>query len=155
MDLGSLSKLNLLWLKRKLCHRKYPSLYWESLILITLYLAFNSIEGSIPNVLGRLSGLRVFQVWGNNLSRVVPHSLYNISSINIFIVIGVGQFKGAILVTLSNASKLESSDVYDNNFLLSISETYKTSLRLYLAENQLGARAANDLKEFSNLFKQL
>ncbi|XXG46734.1 hypothetical protein AAC387_Pa02g1505 [Persea americana] len=178
VDLGSLSNLDVLWLNKNYLTGNIPPSLGNLSSLTILSLAGNRLDGSIPNDLSRLSKLRYFQVSVNKLAGVVPYPLYNISSIDTFILggnqlhgslpwdMGVtlpnlelfwgggNQFTGQIPVTLSNASKLIEFDVGSNNFVgqvpISLGDLQNLSW-LSLSQNQLGTRAANDLRFLTSL----
>ena len=76
---------------------------------MVLSLAANSLEGSIPDDLGRLPSLQFFQVSRNILSGEVPPSLYNFSSISSFLVAANrlhGSLPWGIGATLPNLRRL-------------------------------------------------
>ncbi|RWR72942.1 LRR.XII-like protein [Cinnamomum micranthum f. kanehirae] len=178
VELGSLSSLDVLSLLNNYLTGNIPPSLGNLSSLTILSLAGNRLDGSIPNDLGRLSKLRIFQVSQNKLAGVVPHTLYNISAIELFNVgsnqlhgslprdMGItlpnlrefwgadNQFTGHIPVTLSNASKLVEFDLGSNNFVgqvpISLGDLQNLSW-LSLGENQLGTRAANDLRFLMSL----
>ncbi|KAK2657042.1 hypothetical protein Ddye_010094 [Dipteronia dyeriana] len=138
----------------------------------------NKLHGSIPNELGKLSGLGYFQLYGNNLSGMIPSSIYNISSIYYFSVTrnqlhgqlpldvgltlpnleifagGVNSFTGRIPVSLANASKLKIVDFAINGLTGSITGDLgrlQGLERINFDDNRLGRGDIDGLSFFTFL----
>ncbi|KAL8517288.1 hypothetical protein ACS0TY_015500 [Phlomoides rotata] len=138
-QLSSLSQLQYLGLGSNNLTGGFP--FWIanfSSRFLGVSLALNNLQGSIPPEIGVLSGLRIFQVYGNQFSGELPSSVYNISSMRYFSVTqnrlhgeippdiglkfpvlevfagGVNNFTGRIPDSLSNASGLQVLDFAEN-----------------------------------------
>ncbi|KAL7169702.1 hypothetical protein ACSBR2_034687 [Camellia fascicularis] len=152
-QLSSLSKLLILRLSGKI-----PAWIGNFSLLSVLGLTRNNLVGGILNELGRLSKLEILQLYGNQLSSIVPPSIYNLSSIYYFSVTknhlhgklppdvgltlpnlqifagGVNNFKGTIHISIANASRLV------NNFKGTIPVSITNASRLEIldfAQNNL------------------
>ncbi|XP_058111601.1 LRR receptor-like serine/threonine-protein kinase EFR [Magnolia sinica] len=132
----------------------------------------NSLDGSIPDELGRLASLEVFGISENELSGRIPPQLYNLSSIK-FLGVGLNrlhgnlppnlgltlpnlqklyaggnQFTGPIPISLSNASGLVSIILASNSCSGSVPTNFgslKGLSMLLLWGNKLGTGKSHDL----------
>ncbi|KAI3474194.1 hypothetical protein Pfo_028982 [Paulownia fortunei] len=177
--LSSLSKLQYLGLGSNNLTGGFPAWIGNfSSGFFGVSLALNSLQGSIPPEIGRLSGLRIFQVYGNQFSGVIPLSIYNLSSISFFSVTqnrlhgeipadvglrfpnleifagGVNNFTGLIPVSLSNASRLGLVDFAENSLTGTVPSVLGSLPGLYrinFDNNNLGNGETGDMNFLSFL----
>lgn len=141
-------------------------------------LALNNLQGSIPPEIGRLSGLKIFQVYGNQFSGELPSSIYNLSSMTYFSVTqnrlqgeippdiglkfphlevfagGVNNFTGRIPDSLSNASGLQVLDFAENRLTGTVPSGLGRLPNLYrinFDDNHLGNAEKGDMNFLSFL----
>ncbi|KAI3474438.1 hypothetical protein Pfo_029299 [Paulownia fortunei] len=177
--LSSLSKLQYLGLGSNNLTGGFPAWIGNfSSGFFGVSLALNSLQGSIPPEIGRLPGLRIFQVYGNQFSGVIPLSIYNLSSISFFSVTqnrlhgeipadvglrfpnleifagGVNNFTGLIPVSLSNASRLGLVDFAENSLTGTVPSVLGSLPGLYrinFDNNNLGNGETGDMNFLSFL----
>ncbi|CAL5432176.1 unnamed protein product [Camellia sinensis] len=142
----------------------------------------NNLVGKIPTKLGSLSylsyllsKLEFLQLSANNLSSMVPTSLYNISSIYLFSIssnqlhgilppylglylpnllafgVGLNQFYGQIPSPIANATRVVQIDFVSNSFTGPMPMNLETLYALGgvgASNNSLGTNQANELMSF-------
>ncbi|KAL7169687.1 hypothetical protein ACSBR2_034672 [Camellia fascicularis] len=155
------------------------SLSFGNLSTLKLFLAqMNLLEGSVLDSLGSLKSLTYVSLLANKLTGTIPPSIFNISSLTTFeapnnvlegslpqnlgltlpnikrLNLWGNQLSGLILVSISNASKLEYLDLSLNNFSPRVAVNFGNIMNfswLSLFADGLGTRAANDLDFVSTL----
>ncbi|KAA8535539.1 hypothetical protein F0562_030543 [Nyssa sinensis] len=127
-DIGSLRKLELLYLNSNNFEGTLPPSLGNISSLLELAIAETYIRGQIPPELARLSNLRMLSFGDNNLTGIIPEQIFNISSLqkiymgynsldgnlptcfwlpNLELLdLGVNRLGGHIPSYLSNSSKL-------------------------------------------------
>ena len=135
--------------------------------------------GNIPYRIGHQKGFVFFTITANKTSSTIPSSLYNISSLQIFLIsenqlkdtlpaiiglplpnlklllVGGNELSGPVLISLCNASQLQRLDLSVNNFLGLVPTNLGNLLDLQwldLSNNYLG-RSLDFLKSLSNCSK--
>ena len=178
-ELGSLKKLELLQLGVNNLTGRIPSFGNLSSIRI-LSLAGTKLVGNIPYRIGHQKGFVFFTITKIKLtSSTIPSSLYNISSLQIFLIsenqlkdtllaniglplpnlklllVGGNELSGPVPISLCNASQLQRLDLSVNNFLGLVPTNLGHLLDLQwldLSNNCLG-RSLDFLKSMSNCSK--
>ncbi|KAM4083035.1 hypothetical protein ACB094_08G026400 [Castanea mollissima] len=178
LELGFLSKLQILILGSNHLSGRFPPSLGNLSSLQNLSFAYNNLEGEIPNTVAQMKSLTSFDVAINHFSGVFPPSLYNLSSLtyialtnnnftgnlnpdlgivlqNLQILwIGGNQFTGTIPVSLSNVSNCQELDLSGNYFTGTIPTSFGNlrNLRWFGAFfNLLGNYSVDDLSFLSSL----
>ncbi|RXH81851.1 hypothetical protein DVH24_036192 [Malus domestica] len=186
-SIGNLTRLIEISLGINSFHGEIPQELGHLRALEGLNLSFNSLGGKLPTNMSHCTQLRVFHldsnkiigsiphqlIQDNNLSGMLPSSIYNISSIYKFSVAknqvrgkllpnlgillpnlivflcAINNFTGNIPVSLSNASRLQVIDFGSNDFTGTIPGESLGSLRslimLDFAANRLGNGKLGDM----------
>jgi hypothetical protein len=118
-ELGNLSNLSLLNLKRNQLSGTIPPELGNMSNLGYLYLHSNQLSGTIPPELGNLSNLRFLWLFDNQLSDLIPPELSNLSYL-ISLDLRHNQLSGLIPPELGNLSYLISLDLRSNQLSGSI-----------------------------------
>ncbi|CAL9043944.1 unnamed protein product, partial [Musa banksii] len=116
-DIGSLPKLQTLFVSRNQLTGSIPPEIGKLASLTGLHMGFNSLEGSIPQELGSLSHLRFLNLSNNQLGGMIPTSPFpqNCSRLQIF-SLSHNNLVGTIPRNLSNCLELRLIGL-DNNKL--------------------------------------
>uniref|UniRef100_R7WG48 non-specific serine/threonine protein kinase n=1 Tax=Aegilops tauschii TaxID=37682 RepID=R7WG48_AEGTA len=134
---------------------------WESLYGLTncsnlfmLSLDNNQLLGAIPDLVGKLSThLISLHLSGNNLSRIVPSSLANLTSI-IDLDLSNNSLTGTIEGWLGSLKNLQSLDLHGNNFVGFIPPSFGNLSELTilsLAQNEFKGHIPSTLGKLSQL----
>jgi hypothetical protein len=86
MELGSLTKVYFLGIGSKQFDWWNTTFFGKYVVAYSFSVAYNNLEGNIPESIGHLKSLSFFSVTTNKLIGMVPSSLYNISSISSLIL---------------------------------------------------------------------
>ncbi|KAI3853516.1 hypothetical protein MKX03_017247 [Papaver bracteatum] len=191
IQLGNLSNLQKMSLDSNNLSGEIPTSLGNFSSLTILILGYNNLKGKIPSTLGQPTSVQIVDIGMNKLSAfncpfllhlfynifIVPSSLYNISSLEMFslgdnrlhgsipfdigftlpnliyLSIGTNNFTGIIPSSVSNLSRLDMLQLYDNNIVGAV--PYLGNLPsltwLYLKDINLGSGQANDLGFLNSL----
>ncbi|XP_050157603.1 receptor-like protein EIX2 [Malus sylvestris] len=128
-----------------------------STCLVDLYLSFNHLTGSIPNVFGNMSSLAHVDLYDNQLEGAEPHSFSTLCSLQSLDLSGnnlSGQFSRFVQILPTCAqNSLESLRLYGNQLAGPLPDfTNFLSLKeLYIPYNQLSGRIPESIGQMSKL----
>ena len=117
-ELGSLTKLQLLWLSWNRLSGEIPAELGNLSKLVELRIGggdplYNQLSGEIPAELGNLSSLRELHLWGNQLSGEIPGELGSLTNLE-WLGLSDNQLSGEIPSELGSLSNLELLDLAGN-----------------------------------------
>jgi Leucine-rich repeat (LRR) protein len=138
-ELGNLSNLEYLYLRRNQLSGAIPSELGNLSNLSTLNFIANQLSGAIPSELGNLSNLSSLHLSANQLSGAIPSEFGNLSSLS-SLGLFENQLSGAIPSELGNLSNLEFLSLRNNQLSGSIPIELGNLSNLgylYLYSNQL------------------
>ncbi|CAI0442194.1 unnamed protein product [Linum tenue] len=178
VQLGSLSKLEILRIGQNNLTGSLPASLGNLSQLVNFGAAYNNLVGRIPESFGRLSKLSIIAAGINQLSGEIPPSLYNLSTIHImtftfnklegrlpenigFTLRDIGYFAvsendlvGSIPESLCNASRLVDINMNMNRFAGRIPNCLGSSgglLALEIGGNDLGYNSTGDFDFLTSL----
>ena len=112
-ELGQLSELRTLDLRRNYLGGSIPSQFGQLTQLTGLHLSDNELDGPIPPQLGQLSNLTVLNLTSNQLTGVIPFQLGDLSSLQA-LRLGDNQLTGQIPSALRHLASLEWLQLHGN-----------------------------------------
>lgn len=175
-ELGSLSKLKDLWLHVNNLTKIPDSI--GNLTSLQTFSAVSNLLVTLPDAIGKLKNMRELTLGDNQLSGVIPPSIYNLSLITRFSLaynrltgslppdlglmmphiqifqLSGNEFSGTLPLSLSNASELVRIDIPYNNFTGKVSINFASLQNLWgvvLGANNLGSGEPDELSFISSL----
>ena len=113
-DLGNLSNLRILMLSSNELTGSIPARFGNMAALEELHLGRNKLSGNIPASLGRLENLRGLHLTVNELSGRIPDELANLSSLRT-LSIGANDLSGPIPYRLTDLENLTHIYLWNND----------------------------------------
>ena len=113
-DLGNLSNLRILMLSSNELTGDIPARFGNMAALEELHLGRNNLSGNIPASLGRLENLRGLHLTVNDLSGRIPHELANLSSLRT-LSLGANKLSGPIPYQLTDMENLTHIYLWNND----------------------------------------
>ncbi|KAI8924095.1 hypothetical protein BC831DRAFT_505705 [Entophlyctis helioformis] len=133
--------------------KEVPSCIYKLKNLAELNISNNSLEGSIPPVLGNLVNLTGLGLWKNKLEGSIPSELGNLVNLT-QLRLDKNQLSGTIPAELGNLRNLTQLDLSANQLLGNIPRELGKLVNLtwlYLHENQLSDNIPTELGNLVNL----
>ena len=152
-ELGSLAGLQRLALSANQLSGAIPAELGSLADLRSLSLSDNSLTGPIPPELGSLASLEHLDLWGNNLTGPIPPQLGKLSSLT-RLSLNTNSLTGPIPSKLGDLASLEQLDLWQNNLTGSIPPQVGklSSLTwLWLSANDLTGPIPSELGDLASL----
>ncbi len=152
-ELGSLAGLQRLSLSANELSGAIPTELGSLTDLRSLNLSDNSLTGPIPPNLGSLASLEQLDLWGNNLTGSIPPQLGKLSSLT-RLSLNTNSLTGPIPPELGNLASLEQLDLWRSNLTGSIPPQLGKLIslkRLALDDNSLTGPIPPELGDLASL----
>ncbi|KAM4080437.1 hypothetical protein ACJW30_11G016000 [Castanea mollissima] len=160
MELGSLTKLLVLWVTSNNLTGEIPPFLGNLTFLEYFSATYNNLEGNIPESFGHLKSLSTFAIGanklnGNNFSGKIPNNLGNLTQL-IQLNLSQNNLEGSIPSSIGNCQNLQSLDV-SQNYLSGVIpwqvfDLYSLSLLLNLAHNLFSGKLPIQVGNLKNIY---
>ncbi|PWA36711.1 leucine-rich repeat protein [Artemisia annua] len=113
--IGKLQKLQYLYLSTNQFSGPIPDAIGNLSLMTQLYLHNNKLEGHIPSSIGNCKQLNGLYLADNRLSGNIPKQLFQLPSLNYFLILSQNSLSGSIPSEIKNLKTLSYLDLSNNN----------------------------------------